>query len=470
MSTRPILSASTGSRRALTRRSVLLGSTALAGAGLLAACAPSGGSSSVSSTTAATPAAVSTDIASVGDVTLTVWDQEVRGGQNEQMEQLNKAFMAKYPSVTIKRVSQSFDDLQTTLRLALTGADAPDVVEANNGRNTMGQFVAAGQLVALDPWISVYGWDKSYSESILSYSRYSTDGKTFGEGSLWGLPQVGEAVGVYYSPSRLKKLGLEVPTTWEDLADQLGTIKDAGETPLMLGNVEKWPALHVFGPVQGAHVPADQIRKLGFGNAGASWSTDENLAAATQLQEWASKGYFNDGFNGVDYDTVWQDFSKGTGIYLIAGSWLAPDLKSVLGDDVAFMLPPKSTSMDKVATTGGTGLPFAITSAAKKPDVAAAYIDFITNADAMKVLADTGNVPVNDTASFAAAAGGVTGDVMSAFEEVTTQGEVLPYLDYATPTFDQVLGDALQSLLDSKSTPQEFLDTLEAAYTEFTGA
>ncbi|WP_172192348.1 ABC transporter substrate-binding protein [Actinomyces faecalis] len=448
------------------RRRLLMGSSALAAMGLLAACTPSGSSSSSS----AAPVDVSTDISGVGDVTLTVWDQEVRGGQNEQMERLNKAFMDTYPNVTIKRVSQSFDDLQTTLRLALSGDDAPDVVEANNSRSTMGAFVAAGQLISLDPWISAYGWDKSYSASILSYSSYSADGKTFGSGSLWGLPQVGEAVGIYYVPSRLAELGLEPPSSWEELTEQLATIKAAGKVPLMLGNVEKWPALHVFGPVQGAHVPADDVRSLGFGNAGASWKTEENLAAATQVQEWAAKGYFNEGFNGVDYDTVWQDFSTGTGTYLIAGSWLAPDLKAVLGDDVAFMLPPASKAIGKPATTGGTGLPFAITSAARNPNVAAAYIDFITNADAMKVLADTGNVPINDTASFAADAGGVVGEVMTAFQDLTTSGEVLPYLDYATPTFDQVLGDALQQLLDGQTEPEAFLDTLEAAYTEFTAS
>lgn len=467
MSTHTSPSPSTGSSHGWSRRQVLVGTSTAAALSLLAACAPSG--SSGGSKASASAVAVSTDIASAGKQTLIVWDQEVRGGQNEQMEQLNKAFQEKYPYITIKRVSQSFDDLQTTLRLALTGDDAPDVVEANNGRSTMGQFVSAGQLITLDPWIETYGWNKSYSKSILAYSSYSTDGKKFGEGSLWGLPQVGEAVGVYYSPSRLKDLGIEVPTTWQDFTASLKTIKAAGKTPLMLGNVEKWPALHVFGAVQGAHVPADQIHDLGFGNAGASWTSDENVAAATELQGWATSGYFNSGFNGVDYDTVWQNFAKGEGIFLIGGSWLAPDLKDALGDDVAFMLPPKSTKMDKVATTGGTGLPFAITSAAKNPNVAAAYIDFITNADAMKVLADTGNVPVNDTASFAADAGGVTGDVMNAFEEVTTKGNVLPYLDYATPTFDQVLGDALQSLLDGKSEPKAFLQTLEDAYTEFTG-
>ena len=36
----------------------------------------------------------------------------------------------------------------------------------------------------------------------------------------------------------------------------------------MLGNLEKWPASHVFGVVQGRYVKADDIRNLGFGQSG----------------------------------------------------------------------------------------------------------------------------------------------------------------------------------------------------------
>ena len=125
------------------RRNTRLTAVALTGAALVVAltsCAPGTGADPGDS---ADTGDISTDISDVGDVTLTVWDQEVRGGQNEQMEQLNAAFMEKYPNVTIDRNSQSFDDLATTLRLALTDADAPDVVQANNGRKTMGQFVAS---------------------------------------------------------------------------------------------------------------------------------------------------------------------------------------------------------------------------------------------------------------------------------------------------------------------------------------
>ena len=111
-----------------------------------------------------------------------MWDQEVRGGQAAQMSQLNKEFQAKYPNITIKRVSRSFDDLKTTLRLALSGNQPPDVVEANNGRSDMGAFVKAGQLRPLDAYAKAYGWNARYPESVRQYSSYSPDGKTFGAG------------------------------------------------------------------------------------------------------------------------------------------------------------------------------------------------------------------------------------------------------------------------------------------------
>ena len=137
--------------RTRTLRAAATAVTAL-GAGLvLAACAP-GGSDSSASSSAPAPSSVKTDAASLGDVTLTVWDQEVRGGQEKQMSTLNAQFHEKYPNITIKRVSRSFDDLVKTLRLALSGADAPDVVQANNTRSQMGEFVKAGQLVNLDPY------------------------------------------------------------------------------------------------------------------------------------------------------------------------------------------------------------------------------------------------------------------------------------------------------------------------------
>ncbi|MEV4551894.1 extracellular solute-binding protein [Nonomuraea wenchangensis] len=439
----------------------LLAAAALA----LTACAP--GSSAPPAPASQAPSAVRTDAAALGDVTLTVWDQEVRGGQAAQMKQLNDAFQAKYPNIKLNRVSRSFDDLNTTLRLALSGNEPPDVVEANNGRSSMGAFVKAGQLLPLDAYADAYGWKQRYPESVLRYSRYSADGKSFGEGNLYGLPQVGEVVGVFYNKAKLTKLGLQPPKTWADFETALGTAKTAGEVPLQLGNLDKWPAIHVFGTVQGRHVPAEQISALAFGRKGASWTTPENTAAAEQLVGWVGKGYFAKGFNGQGYDPSWQAFGKGEGVFLIAGTWLLADLEKALGDDLGFMLPPGVSADAAPVATGGTGLPFAITAKSPNPDAAAAYVNFITSADAMKVLTSTGNLPVAETGEQSVQAGPQQ-DVFTAFGTVTGKDGLVPYLDYATPTFADTLGAALQDLLAEKATPQEFLATLEKDYKTFT--
>ena len=432
----------------------------------LAACAP--GSENSDSDAPSPDADIRTDAAELGDLTLTVWDQEVRGGQNEQIEALNAAFQEAYPNITIDRVSQSFDDLATTLRLALTDNEAPDVVQANNGRNTMGAFVEADQLVPLNAYSDAYGWADRYSPSVLQYSTYSEDGTVFGEGNLYGLPQVGEVVGVYYSKAKLAALGLEVPQTWTEFGAALESAKAAGEIPMQLGNIEAWPAGHLFGPLQAATVDPAEITMLGLGNAGASWETPENEEAAATLQGWVDAGYFNDGPNGTDYDAAWQALAAGNGVFLIGGSWLAADLEDAMGDDVGFFAPAAEAG-GAIATTGGTGLPFAVTTASENPDAAAAYIDFLTSDEAMETIAKTGNLPVNRTAELAPA-DGVQSDVYGVFGAVTTDGSLLPYLDYATPTFGDTLGQSLQDLIAGEVTPAAFTAALEADYGEFTGS
>lgn len=455
--------------RRLPRRLFLGSSAAAGGLGLLAACAPgsdsgSGGSDGGGSGPAASD--VETDPAALGEITLKVWDQEVRGAQNDAIEALIEAFQKDYPNITVDRVSQSFDDLQQQTGLALSGNDVPDVLQVNNARGDMGEFVKAGQLTDLSGYAEAYGWEDRFADSVLAKARYSADAVTFGEGPLWGLPQTGEVCGIYYSATKLETLGAEPPASWEDLFALVEAAQKADEQPLVLGNLEQWPALHVFGPLQAHFVPSDEIVTLAMGNAGADWTDDANVQALTQLADWAASGAFGDSPNGLAYDTAWADFTKGTGVLLIGGSWLGPDMEAVMGEDLRFMAPPAGTD-GTVATTGGTGLPFAIPAQAAQADAAAAYIDYITSDTAMELIADKGGMPVLNTADLAPSSG-VNKDIYEAFDAVSTDGVLLPYLDYATPSFADTAGAALQEVIGGQSEPSAAAETLQADYSEFT--
>jgi raffinose/stachyose/melibiose transport system substrate-binding protein len=434
---------------------------------VMAACAPGSGSAGGDGETPEGSAEVNTDPASLGEVTLTVWDQEVRGGQTAQIEALNAAFQDEYPNITLERVSRSFEDLQATLRLAITDDEPPDVVQANNGRPSMGAFVEAGLLTNLDPYREAYGWADRYPESVLAYSSYTEDGVTFGEGSLWGLPQMGEVVGFYYNKTLLDELGIEVPVTWEDLDGAFATASAAGQLPLQFGNLDPWPGIHLFGAAQSRYVPADQIRDLGFGHPGAEWTTEENMRAAQTLVDWVDAGYVTPDFNGISPDDASQAFAQGQGVFMLGGTWLIADLMQAMGDNVGFTVLLGADS-DVPVATGGTSLPFAITDASENIDAAAAYIDYITSADAMKVVTETGNLPIVE-ASEQQLSAPLQEEAFAAWDAVTGGDGLLPYLDYATPDSYNLLTAQVQALMAGEVEPSEFLDLLQAEYESFVG-
>jgi raffinose/stachyose/melibiose transport system substrate-binding protein len=405
------------------------------------------------------------DVAAAGDVTLTVWDQEVRGGQAAQIKRLNEQFQQKYPNVTIKRVARSFEDLNKTLKLAVSGPKAPDVVEANQGRPIMGTLVKGGLLEPLDPYAEAFGWEDRWSPLLLDLNKFSSDGSEFGSGNLYGVSQMGEIVGVFYN----KKKVSEPPKTLDEFEQSLKEAKADGDIPIQFGNLDAWPGIHEYETVLAQTADKQAVRDFVFAREGASFDTPEFQAAAEKLQQWVDDGYFTPDFNGTGYDPAWQRFAKGKGRYLIAGTWLTADLNDQMGDDVGFMLMPGTEEGADPVALGGESLPWAITSQSKNKDVAAAYIDFLTDANAAEVLADTGNLPAMpvDAGSIPE---GLPREVYDQWTRLNEADGIIPYLDYTTPTFYDDISAAIQELMGGKKDPAQFTAGVEEAFQKFADA
>ena len=399
-------------------------------------------------------------------VTLLVWDQEVRGGQNAAMTKLNANFQKKYPNIKINRVAKSFTDLQATLKLAASGPNPPDVVEANNGYSAMGPLVKAGLLLNLNKYADKYKWNQRYSSGILKMNKFTSDGSSFGIGNLYGLPMTGEVVGVYYNKATLKKLGLKVPTTFQAFEQAVAKAQSSGQTPIQFGNLDKWPGIHEFEEVMLQSVTKLWASDWIFGARGGkiNFTSQGTLNAATKLQNWAKSGSFTKGYEGLGYDPSWGDFGKGKGLFLISGSWLTADLKKALGKDVGFfLLPPPSGK--PLATLGGEGLPWAISSKTKNADAAATYLDFITNNASMQVVTDNGNLSA--TKAKVKVPGGIDTEVFNAWNKANSTDAIVPYLDWATPTMYDTITAAIQELLAGKVTPQAFASKVNSDYSKF---
>ena len=118
--------------------------------------------------------------------------------------------------------------------------------------------------------------------------------------------------------------------------------------------------------------------------------------------------------------------------------------------------------------TGGISIPWAIPTNAENHDAAAAYIDFITNSDAMTIITEAGNLPVVDAGTQQVE--GLQAEVFTAWAQAGEEDLLVPYLDYATETFYDTITAAVQDLLAGQRTPQDFLEHLESEYSAAVGS
>ncbi|HEY7401048.1 MAG TPA: extracellular solute-binding protein [Actinomycetota bacterium] len=414
------------------------------------------------------PPPATTGVPDSGPVTLTVWDQET-GQVSKVWDRLNAEFEQHYPNVTIDRVNVDFGELKTLLKLAVSGPNAPDIVEANQGWPDMGGLVRAGLLLPLDNYAEAYGWIDRVPAAVRAVSSWTPDGREFGTGNLFGYTSLGEILGVYYNKQKLAALGLTVPTTFAAFEQALATAKSAGEVPIQFANNAAFPGIHEFVMIQDQMAAPQDLTDFIFGDRAVnpSFDTPENVQAAATLQDWAKAGYFTPGFGGTGYETSIANFAKGEGLFMITGNWIVADLGADNADFGFFPMPPMEAG-DPPVSTGGAGFPLSITVGSQHPDAAAAYIDFMTNDHATSLLLRVGQLPLStgDT-SAEVEPGTLLADVVGAANAVAKANGVVPYEDWATPTFYDTLSASIQELMAERLTPQEFVAKVQDDYAEF---
>lgn len=417
-------------------------------------------------TAAPAPTAGPTD-APAAEATLVVWDQFYRGAESEVIDTLNAEFEAAHPGVKIERVSKVLDDLNTTIKLAMSEADGPDVSQVNQGMGDMGAMVQAGLLLPLDDYAAQYGWNERFSASVNSRNSFTEDGKSFGQGNLYGVSPTAEVVGVYYNKQKFEENGWTVPTTWTEFEQLLADIKAAGEIPIAFGNLDGWNGIHEFSAVQHVLVSGDYINDFVYGVNDVSFDTPENQQAAETMQEWVQAGYFTDGFMGIGYDDVTVLFKSGEGVLTITGSWLAGEL--VGGEfDFGFFLVPQETADEPQLAIGGVGIPYAIRKTTRYPDLAAEYVDWMVSPRAAELWAQASFVPAMPLSEDTQIEEGTLfADTVAAWNRINEDNGVGHYIDWATPTFYDTIVAELQKLYGMQSTPAEFTAAVQADYAAF---
>ena len=402
------------------------------------------------------------------ETTLIVWDVMNRPEESAILDVVIANFEAAHPGVKIARESKNLDDLKVTSALALGSQDGPDVVQVNQGESDMGAMVKAGLLLPLDVYAAKYGWLDTFAEGLAALNSWSDDGAHMGEGNLYGLPLQAEIVGVYYRKDIFKQYGLSIPKTYAEFEAVMAKLAEAGIVPLVYGNLDGWPAIHLYSEIQNAELAErGWYDDFMFLRNNVSFDIPANKAAAEKLTGWVENGYLTPGFEGIGYDDSWQLFLAGEGTMMLTGSWMSGEfVASEIADEIGFFLVPPVEADGYKLSVGGTGLAFAIRKSSPNADLAAEYLNYLYSEETAIALAEAGLLPVYpiDTSVIG---GGLLGDIASAWVSATLDDGIGYYMDWVTPTMYDTISASLQELMAGKISADEFVAKINGDYSGF---
>lgn len=430
------------------RRTPLIPLVALvSSAALLVGCTPGGAAGDAARPTAPTEA--STEL-TAEEVTLTLMSTPESGAATEATI---AAFEAAHPNITVEYSQTSYQDYNQSVNLNLASDDSPDIALLNAVANT----VKNDLVLPLDDYSELYGWDDFFPSNQLNQWRVTDNGTTLGEGgTLYAAPAGFSLVGLFYNKAIAKQLGIEPPSTLEELESAMATAHDGGVKALQVGNAEGHASFLVQLIGQGID-GADTANAWAFGHEGEDFITDGNSTAAKTLVAWQEAGYIGEAtaVNGTDLQTAVSNFVAGDGLFFVDGIWDADKITKGLGADAGFVSFPGPQ-----ATGIGSSVAYAISSKSKHPNEAAAFLDFLRSPEASRQQFDQGFMP-NDPSAANPEPNTVQADIVTAWTRVSEANGVVAFNNNATATMDSTLTAGTQQLIAGQIDSDRFLQTVQ---------
>ena len=263
---------------------------------------------------------------------------------------------------------QNEDSYLDKLRTQFATGTPPNLFIEYGGSRIV-DYVAAGALVDYKPYLDK---EPAWRDTFLplwdkwEYKQYP---------GIYGIPVQFYAVCLYYNKAIFAKLGLNPPTTLDELRDVSAKIKAAGISPFMVGEKDSWRAGHLFNNLVMKSFGAEGVAKLA--DRSLPYNGPDVVKLFALIKEFNDMGYFGPNAVGVDYNAERTAFLTGQSAMHYNGSWfLGEAASSDLKDSIGVVPFPSINPKYKDSWQGGAADAFSMAKV-KDPAQIAASIDFI---------------------------------------------------------------------------------------------
>jgi raffinose/stachyose/melibiose transport system substrate-binding protein len=288
---------------------------------------------------------------------------------------IDQMFEAQYPNIKVQFSTAPTDQYQTVIKTRLAGNDAPDVFGVFPGAWLQTYGAKPGNLVDLsnEPWAA------NLNSGAKGVSTYN--------GKVYALPMSQNVIGVIYNKDIFSRLGLTVPTNWDDFLTVCQKLKAAGITPLALGIKDQW--VDQLIPYAMAPTAIYQSDPSFDADMFAGKTTFANSPWTQMMQDYLSlnhQGFFNTGGLGTTYQQTQDLINSNKTAMVVNGNWMLAPLEQANPSIKLGMFPlPYNKAGQKPWVSASVGEEMGISSHSKHIAEAKLFVAFWARPDIMKL-------------------------------------------------------------------------------------
>ncbi len=398
--------------------------------------------------------APATEAPSGEPVTITWWHITTKDPGLSDWQKMADDYMAAHPNVNIEITVLENEAFKTKLTTVMQSGDPPDIFQSWGGGG-FNQQIDAGLLkditadLEADP-----AWKDSFAPGALGVYSY--------QGKNYGVPWDMGMVGFWYNKDLFEQAGIDAPpATWAEFLDDVQALKDAGITPISIGEGDKWPGMH-FWNYLATRICGQEKFETAMARTG-SFSDPCFVEAGTKLQELLALEPFQEGFLGATHDEMQATFGNGQAAMELSGQWAPSTQAANAADQVGvenlglFGFPAVEGGAGAGTDVVGGGNGFAIGKNAEPEAID--FVKYLTSVENQTVIAANGSgIPVVKGAEQ-----GLTDPNMLQVAETFAAADYfqLYYDQFLPPATGSVLNDSVQGLFAGTLTPEQVAQAVE---------
>ncbi|MFD2750709.1 ABC transporter substrate-binding protein [Virgibacillus siamensis] len=273
-------------------------------------------------------------------------------GEEAGLLALIDAFEKKYPEIKVENAAVAGGagtNAKAVLATRMQGNDPPSTFQVHGGDELNEGWVAAGKMEPLNDLYEKNGWKDKFPEELIDL--VSKDGK------IYSVPvNIHRGNVIFYNKKVFEEHNIKEPTTLDEFFAAAEKLKEAGVTPMALGDKNSWPATQIFENTLLSVLGPDDYKKLFEGEI--PWDDERVVKAAEKFGKILD--YVNEDHSARNWQDSAQLVADGEAAMLNMGDWakgyFSNDLKMKTNKDFGYFEFP-GTKGEFAVITDTFGLP-----------------------------------------------------------------------------------------------------------------